>query len=154
MNKNIIALEFKKIKEKYNLTNESWSKKCGVPVGTIGRYLSAKSVNLPTYLHTCAMLRCVNESADDFYDRVTAQTGVPAEVLKLGVVPTGVVDELPLEVPEAKKEIQERIILQAEEIQRLRTESNEKDMQIELLEVRLETMERVLEAVKALCSSR
>ena len=154
MNKNIIALELKKIKEKYNLTNETWSKKSDVPVGTVGRYLSAKSVNLPTFQHMCAMLRCLNESADDFYDRITVKTGVPAEVLKLGVVPTGVVDEMSLEVPEAKKEIQERIILQAEEIQKLKTESNEKDMLIELLEVRLETYERTLEAVKALCSSK
>lgn len=154
MNKNIIALELKKIKEKYNQTNESWSKISGVPVGTIGRYLSAKSVNLPTFLHMCAMLKCFDESVDDFYDRITAKTGVPADVLKLGVVPTGVVDELSLEVPEAKKEIQERIILQAEEIQKLKAESNEKDMLIELLEVRLETYERTLEAVKALCSSK
>lgn len=154
MNKNIIALELKKIKEKYNQTNESWSKKSGVPVGTVGRYLSARSVNLPTFLHMCAMLRCFNESADEFYDRVTSKTGTPAEVLKLDVVPTGVVDELSLEVPEAKKEIQERIILQAEEIQRLKTENNEKDMQIEMLEVRLETLEHLLEAVKALCSAR
>lgn len=154
MNKNIIALELKKIKEKYNQTNETWSKKSGVPVGTIGRYLSAKSVNLPTFLHICAMLRCFNESVDDFYDRITAKTDVPAEVLKLDIVPAGVVDEMLLEAPEAKKEIQERIILQAEEIQKLKAESNEKDMLIELLEVRLETYERTLEAVKALCSSK
>ena len=154
MNKNIIAVELKKIKEKYNLTNESWSKRSGVPMGTISRFLCEKSLNAPNYPAMGALLRCVGESLDEFYDRITVKTDVPADVLKLDVVPVGVVDGTQVDVPEAKKEIQERIILQAEEIQKLKAESSEKDMQIEVMEIRLLTMERTLEAISALAAAK
>ena len=153
-NKNLIALELKKIREKYGLTNESWSKKSGVPVSTIARYCSASSLNVPNVLSLGSMLDCVNESLDDFYRRVTAKVDNATEALKLGTVPTGITRDVPVEVPEAKAEIQERIILQAEEIQKMKALDLEKDMHIELLEVRLETLERTLEAVKALCSAK
>ena len=100
------------------------------------------------------MLKCLGESIDGFYDSLDAKINVPADALKLDVVPVEIVGEIHVDVPETKLEIQERIIRQAEEIQRLKNESGEKDMQIEMLEVRLETLERLLEAVKALCSTK
>lgn len=152
-NKNLIACELKKIKEKHHLTNESWSKMSGVPVGTIARFLSASSLNIPNFVALGAMLKCLGESLDAFFERITAKTDVPAEVLKIGVVPADVVSDVHVDVPEVKLEMQERIILQAEEIQKLKTIEQEKDMQIEVLEIRLSSLERTLDAVKALCSA-
>ena len=85
---------------------------------------------------------------------IDEKIGVPADALKLEAVPVEIVGEIHVDVPETKLEIQERIIRQAEEIQMLRASEREKDMQIVMLTVRLETMERTLEAVKALCSAR
>lgn len=154
MNKNIIAVELKKIRDKYNLTNESWSKRSGVPIGTISRYLCAKTLNMPTFPTLCAMLVCVDESIDEFYKRITARTDVPADLLKLDTVTVGIVDDVHTEAPEIKKEMQERIILQAEEIQKLKAEGAEKDMQIEVMEIRLLSMERTLEAISALAVAK
>ena len=153
-NKNVIAQELKAIKEKYGLTNESWSKKSGIPTGTIARCLSASSLNIPNLLTFGALLRPLGEPIDDFYDRIMAKMGTPAEALKLATVPADIVAAGAMDVPEAKVEIQERIILQAEEMQRLRTVEHEKDLQIELLEARLEIVERTMEAIKALCSAQ
>ena len=154
MNKNIIAVELKKIKEKYNLTNEAWSKKSGVPVGTISRYLCAKSLNMPTYPTMLALLSCLDESSDEFYKRITEKTNAPDDLLKLGAASIGVSEEIHTDIPEMKKEIQERIILQAEEIQKLKAEGAEKDMQIEVMEIRLLSMERTLEAISALAVAK
>lgn len=99
------------------------------------------------------MLVCLGESIDAFYSRITAKSGAPAEALKLASVPVDVTAEGVMDVPEAKAEIQERIILQAEEMQRLKTSEHEKDMQIEMLETRLEIAERKMDAIKALCSA-
>ena len=151
-NKNLIAQELKKIKEKYHITNEEWAKRSGVPVSTIARFMSS-SLNIPNFPAVCAMLKCLGESIDEFYDRIDAKIGVPAEALKLDAVPVGVVGDIPVDMPETKVEIQERIIVQAEEMQRLKTEGHEKDLQIELLETRLEIMERTMEAIKSLCSA-
>lgn len=153
VNKNIIAQELKRIKEKYNLTNESWSKRSGVPAGTIARFLSTSSLNMPNFLSLGAMLRCLDEPLDAFYDRIMAKSGAPAEALKLASVPMAVVADGAMDTPETKAEVQERIILQAEEMQRLKAEEREKDMQIEVLEARLEIMERTMEAIKSLCSA-
>ena len=150
--KNLIAQELKKIKEKYHLTNEEWANRSGVPVGTIARFLSS-SLNIPNFPAVCAMLVCLGESIDAFYSRITAKSGAPAEALKLASVPVDVTAEGVMDVPEAKAEIQERIILQAEEMQRLKTSEHEKDMQIEMLETRLEIAERKMDAIKALCSA-
>lgn len=150
--KNAIAQELKAIKEKHGLTNESWSKRSGVPAPTIGRYLSAASLNMPSFFLLGAMLDCLGESLDAFFKRVIAKSGAPADVIKLSTVPAAMVAEGALDVPEAKIEMQERIILQAEEMQRLRASEREKDMQIEMLEAQLEIAERKMEAIKALCS--
>ena len=152
-NKNIIAMELKRIKEKHGLTNESWSKISKVPVSTIARYLSASSFNMPTALYFCAMLRSINESVDEFYDIITKNANAPSDAVKLDTVPVGVIADGALDVPEAKVEIQERIILQAEEMQRLKDQGLEKDLQIEALTIQLDHAERKMEAIKALCSA-
>ena len=79
-NKNLIALELKRIKEKHHLTNETWSKKSGVPVSTIARFLSS-SLNIPNFPAVCAMLKCLGESIDEFYNRIDEKIGVPAEAV-------------------------------------------------------------------------
>ena len=151
-NKNLIAQELKRIKEKHHITNEEWSRRSGVPVSTIARFLSS-SLNIPNFPAVCAMLKCLGESIDEFYARIDAKIGAPAEALKLDAVPVGVVGDIPVDMPETKVEIQERIIVQAEEMQRLKAIEREKDMQIEVLEARMEILERTLDAIKSLCSA-
>ena len=151
-NRNLIAQELKRIKEKHHITNEEWARKSGVPVGTIARFLSA-SLNIPNFPAVCAMLKCLGESIDEFYNHIDAKIGTPAEALKLDAVPVGVVGDIPVDIPDTKVEIQERIIIQAEEMQRLKASEREKDMQIEVLESQLQIAERKLEAIKALCSA-
>lgn len=153
-NKNVIALGLRKIKEKHNLTNEGWSKISEVPVSTIARYLSTSSLNMPTFVHMCAMLRSVDEPIDEFYDSVMGSVNAPSDALKLAVVSVGVLDRGVLDVPEAKGEMQERLILQTEEMQRLKASEREKDMQIEVLEARLEMAERILESIRTLCAPK
>ena len=150
--KNLIAVELKRIKEKHHITNEEWSRRSGVPVGTIARFLSS-SLNIPNFPAVCAMLKCLGESIDEFYARIDEKIGTPAEALKLDAVPVSVVGDIPVDIPETKLEIQERIIVQAEEMQRLKASEREKDMQIEMLEARLEIAERKIEAIKVLCSA-
>lgn len=100
------------------------------------------------------MLKCLGESIDEFYDRIDAKIGAPVDALKLDAVPVGMVGDMPVDLPETKIEIQERIIVQAEEMQRLKAEGHEKDLQIEMLEVRLEMAERILESIKTLCEPK
>lgn len=170
-NRNLIAQELKRIKEKHHITNDEWSRLSGVPVGTIARFLSA-SLNIPNFPAVCAMLKCLGESIDAFYDHIDAKIGAPSEALKLDAVPVGVIGDIPVDLPEAKAEIQERIIVQVEEMQHQKTIVLEKDAQIDLLEAKLEMVERVLEekertianledisrrrldAIKALCSAQ
>ena len=152
-NKNLIAHELKKIKEKHHLTNETWSKMSGVPVSTIARFLSS-SLNIPNFPAVCAMLKCLGESIDEFYARIDAKIGAPAEALKLDAVPVAVVGDILVDMPETKIEIQERIIVQAEEMQRLKASEREKDLQIEMLEVRIGVLERTLDAIGTLCAAK
>ena len=152
-NKNLLSQELKRIKEKHHITNEEWSKRSGVPVSSIARFLSS-SLNIPNFPAVCAMLKCLGESIDEFYNRIDAKIGVPAEALKLDAVPVSVVGDIQVDMPETKVEIQERIIVQAEEMQRLKAVEREKDMQIEMLEARLEIYERTMEAIKVLCSAQ
>lgn len=142
--KNLIAQELKRIKEKYHITNEEWSRRSGVPVSTIARFLSS-SLNIPNFPAVCAMLKCLGESIDEFYARIDAKIDAPAEALKLDAVPVAVIGDIPVDMPETKAEIQERIIVQAEEMQMQKAIVREKDAQIELLESKLEMTERVLE---------
>lgn len=152
-NKSLIAQELKKIQEKHGITNKEWSSRSGVPSGSLSRFLGS-SLNIPNFPAVCAMLKCLGESIDEFYDRIDAKIGAPADALKLDAVPVCMVGDMPVDLPETKIEIQERIIVQAEEMQRLKAEGHEKDLQIEMLEVRLEMAERILESIKALCEPK
>lgn len=143
-NKNLIAQELKRIKEKYHITNEEWSRRSGVPASTIARFLSA-SLNIPNFPAVCAMLKCLGESIDEFYARIDAKVDTPADALKLDAVPISVIGDVPVDMPETKAEIQERIIVQAEEMQSQKALVRERDAAIELLEAKLEMTERVLE---------
>lgn len=152
-NNNLISHELRKIREKHHITNEEWSAKSGVPIGSLKRF-TGRSVNIPNFPAVCAMLVCLGESIDEFYGRINAKVNTPAEALKLASVPVGVLTDEVVDMPDTKAEIQERIILQAEEMQRLKAAEYEKDMQIEMLEVRLEMAERVLEAIRTLCEPK
>ena len=153
-NQSLLTQRLNEVKLKHgNISHVVWSQKSGVPKSTLSRYLSS-SLNIPNFPAVCAMLKCLGESIDAFYDSIDAKIGVPADALQLDAVPVEIVGDIPVEVPETKYEIQERIIRQAEEIQNLKANEREKDMQIELLKIRIGTLERTLEAVKALCSSK
>ena len=149
--KNLIAQELKKIKEKYHLTNEEWSKRSGVPVSSIARFLSS-SLNIPNFPAVCAMLKCLGESIDEFYSHIDAKISTPAEALKLNSVPSDIANSLSMDIPETKAEAQERIISQAEEMQRLMALEREKNMEIEMLEIRVNGYERIMQAIASLCN--
>lgn len=143
-NKNLISVALKRIKEKHGITIEEWSARSGVPSGTIARYLSC-SFNMPNFPYVCALLRCLNECIDDFFDSIDKKIEVPADALKLDAVPPAVVGDVPVDTPETKAVMQERILIQTEAMVELRSENREKDATIELLEAKLEMTERIIE---------
>lgn len=150
----LLTQRLNQIKHKHgNISHEAWAQKSGVPKSTLSRFLTS-SLNMPNFPAVCAMLKCLGESIDEFYDSIDEKIGVPADALQLGTVPVEIVGDIHVDMPETKLEIQERIIRQAEEIQRLKTVEHEKNMQLEILEMRLEIAERVLESIKALCESK
>lgn len=172
MGKSLLCQGLQRIKRKHgDITIKQWSELSGVSESTLGRYLSA-SLNIPNFPAVCAMLKCLGESIDEFYDSLDEKIDAPAEALKLDAVPVAVIGSIPVDMPESKAEIQERIIVQTEEMQQQRAVVREKDAQIELLEAKLEMTERVLEekertisnledlnrrrldAIKALCSAQ
>ena len=132
------------IKEKHGLTHEEWVKKSGVPKSTLVRYLNS-SLNMPNFPYVCAMLKCVGESIDAFYDRIDKKIDTPAEAMKLEQIPTGIVNDVPVDTPEGKAAVQETIITQAEYLQAQIALVKEKEAMIELLEARLEMTERIIE---------
>lgn len=134
-----------KIKKKHgDITIDRWAELSGVPKSTVARFLSS-SLNIPNFPAVCAMLRCLGESIDAFYDTLDEKIDAPADALNLDAVPVAVIGDIPVDMPDTKAEIQERIIVQTEEVQQLRATVREKDAQIGLLEARLEMTERVLE---------
>lgn len=172
MGKSLLCMGLQRIKKKHgDITIKRWADLSGVPESTVARFLSA-SLNIPNFPAVCALLKCLGESIDEFYDSLDEKIDAPVEALKLDAVPVSVVGDIPLDVPESKAEIQERIIMQAEEMQSQKAIVREKDAQIELLEAKLEMTERVLEekertisnledisrrrleAIKALCAAQ
>ena len=143
-NKSVLTQSLKRIKEKHGLTIETWAEKANVPESTVARYLSS-SLNIPNFPYVCAMLKCVNESIDCFYDSIDQKIEVPVEALKLDAVPTAIVGDVVLDTPETKAAMQERLIIQAEDVQAQKAIIREKDATISLLEARLEMMERLME---------
>ena len=144
MSKSLLSVGLRRIKDKHNITIKEWSNKSGVPESTIARFLSS-SLNIPNFPAVCAMLRCLGESIDDFYTHLDAKIDAPADALKLDAVPVAVVGDIAIDMPEDKAAIQERIIMQTEEVQHHRAALREKDAEIALLEAKLEMTERVLE---------
>ena len=142
--KNLISQALKRIKEKHGITIEEWAKKSGVPAGTIARFLSS-SLNIPNFPYVCAMLRCLGESIDAFFDSIDKKIDAPTDALKLDAVPQAVVGDMPVDTPETKATIQERILVQTEAMVELRGMVREKDSTIELLEAKLEMCERIVE---------
>ena len=142
-----------------------------MPKSTLARYLSS-SLNIPNFPYVCALLKCLNEPIDAFYDSLEDKFDTPVEALKLDAVPVSIVGDMAVDVPEEKAAMQERIIIQTEEVQQQKAFVREKEIQIELLEAKLEMAERVLEekertisnledinrrrldALKALCSAQ
>ena len=141
--KNIIAVQLRKIKERHGITTEEWSSRSGVPAATIARYLSA-SLNIPNFPYLCAMLKCLGESIDDFYAAIEQKIDEPAQALHIGAVPPAVIGAEVMDCPETKTALQERLLIQAEDVQAQRAITKEKDAQIEILQVRVEMYERLL----------
>lgn len=145
MGKSLLCQGLQRIKKKHgDITIKKWAELSGVSESTLGRYLSA-SLNIPNFPAVCAMLKCLDESIDDFYASLDEKIDTPTEALKLDAVPVAVIGSIPMDMPESKGEIQERIIVQAEDLQAQKAIVREKDAQIELLEAKLEMTERVLE---------
>lgn len=142
--KNLISQALKRIKDKYGITIEEWSARSGVPAGTIARYLSS-SLNIPNFPYVCALLRCLGESIDAFFDSIDKKIDAPTDALKLDAVPPAIVGGMPVDTPETKATIQERILVQTEAMVELRGSVREKESTIELLEAKLEMCERIIE---------
>lgn len=142
--KNLISQALKRIKDKYGITIEEWSARSGVPAGTIARYLSS-SLNIPNFPYVCALLRCLGESIDAFFDSIDKKIDAPTDALKLDAVPPAIVGGMPVDTPETKATIQERILVQTEAMVELRGVVREKEAAIELLEAKLDMCERILE---------
>lgn len=143
-NKSLLTQSLKRIKEKHGLTIESWAEKANVPESTVARYLSS-SLNIPNFPYVCAMLKCVDESIDTFYDSIDKKIDVPAEALKLDAVPAAIVGDVVMDMPETAASFQERILVQTEDLQAQKAIIREKDATISLLEAKLEMMERLME---------
>lgn len=142
--KSLLTQSLKKVKERHGLTIESWAAKANVPESTVARYLSS-SLNIPNFPYVCAMLKSVGESIDTFYDSIDKKIDEPAEALKLDAVPTAIVGNIAVDMPESTADIKERIIVQTEDLQATKAMMREKDATISLLEAKLEMMERLLE---------
>ena len=143
-NKSLLTQSLKRIKEKHGLTIETWAEKANVPESTVARYLSS-SLNIPNFPYVCAMLKAVGESIDSFYDGIDKKIDVPVEALKLDAVPAAVVGDVVVDTPETAAAMQERIIVQTEDLQAQKAIVRDKEATISLLEAKLEMMERLLE---------
>ena len=169
--KSLITMELKRIRDKHGITNCKWANMAKVPVDTVNRYLSA-SVNIPNFPAVCAMLKCLGESIDDFYNRIDAQIDNPSEAMKIDTVLPAVTGDINVDIPQNKAEIQERIIVQAEAMKAQNAAMREKQNEIAMLEMRIEMADRIieekdrtiatledinrrrLEALKAICSAQ
>ena len=142
--KSLLTQSLKKVKERHGLTIESWAAKANVPESTVARYLSS-SLNIPNFPYVCAMLKSVGESIDTFYDTLDKKIDEPVDALKLDAVPAAIVGDVVMDTPETTAAMQERIIVQTEDLQATKATIREKDATISLLEAKLEMMEKLLE---------
>lgn len=142
--KSIIAQALTDVRLRHNITHEQWVEKSKVPISSINRFTSS-SLTMPNFPYVCAMLKCLGESIDEFWDNIDKKIAKPADALKLDSVPVSIVGDIPIDTPETKAAVQERIIIQAEAMAEQRALLQEKDAEIELLNARLEMYERILE---------
>lgn len=143
-NKSVLTQGLKRIKEKHKVTTEKWAEMANIPEPTLARYLSS-SLNLPNFPYVCALLRCLEEPIDAFYDSIINKVDEPVDALKLDAVPAAVVGEVVVDLPETTAAIKERIIVQTEDLLAQKAIVREKDATISLLEAKVEMMERLLE---------
>ena len=143
-NKSLLTQSLKRVKEKHDLTIEAWAAKANVPESTLARYLSS-SLNIPNFPYVCSLLKCVGESIDTFYESIDKKIDEPSEALKLDAVPTAIIGDVVVDMPETTASIQERILVQTEDLQAQKAIIREKDATISLLEAKLEMMERLME---------
>lgn len=143
-NKSLLAQSLKRIKEKHGLTIEAWASMANVPESSVARYLSS-SLNIPNFPYVCALLKSVDESIDAFYDSIDKKIDVPVEALKLDAVPTAIVGNVVVDMPETTADFKERILVQTEDLQALKSQIRELESTIGLLEAKLEMMERLFE---------
>ena len=99
------------------------------------------------------MIKCLGESIDCFFAGIDDKIAAPVDALKLDAVPPAVVGDIPVDTPESKAAMQERIIVQTEDLQAQRALVREKDAAIELLEAKLEMTERIIEEKNRTISS-
>ena len=143
-NLSLLAQALRRVKEKHGITTDEWAKRSGVPAGTIARYISS-SLHIPNFPCVCAMLKCLGESIDEFFASIDEVVDTPSQALKLDAVPPAVIGDILVDTPESKAAIQERIIVQAEEVQAQKAIVREKDAIIEVLEAKLEMSERIID---------
>jgi hypothetical protein len=91
------------------------------------------------------MLKSLGEPIEPFYDSIDQKIDEPADALKLDAVPTAIVGDVVVDMPETAAGIQERILVQTEDLQAQKAIVREKEATISLLEAKLEMMERLLE---------
>lgn len=142
--KNLIAQNLKRVKEKHHVTIEAWAKMANIPESTVARYLSS-SLNIPNFPYVCALLKSLGEPIEPFYDSIDQKIDEPADALKLDAVPTAIVGDVVVDMPETAAGIQERILVQTEDLQAQKAIVRDKEATISLLEAKLEMMERLLE---------
>ena len=151
MSNSLMTIALHRIKEKHNIKTKVWAQMSGVPESTIYRFLNS-SVNIPNFPAVCAMLKCLGESIDDFYDRLDAKIDTPADALGLDVTSVDAIDDIHVDAPEARAEIQERIIRQAEEIQTQQMLIRERDAYIELLNAKLIDLPNLIKCRVLICA--
>ena len=142
--KNLIAQNLKRVKEKHHVTTEYWAKIASIPPSTLARYLSS-SLNIPNFPYVCALLKSLDEPIDAFYESIVQKIEDPVDALKLDAVPTAIVGDVVVDMPETTADFKERILVQTEDLQAQKAIIREKEATISLLEAKLEMMERLLE---------
>lgn len=153
MDKNLITQALKNLKCKHNVTTKEWAALSGVPESTIARYLSC-SLNIPNFPYVCALIKCFpGESIDDFFEAIDRKIDAPSDALKLDAVPPAIVGDIVIDSPEMKATLQERILIQTEAIVELKGILHEKEAAIDLLEAKLEMVERIVEEKERSISS-
>lgn len=143
-NQSVIVQALNAVREKHHITQDQWSTKSGVPKSTLVRYLTS-SLNMPNFPYVCAMLKCVGESIDDFYASIDQKIDTPADAMKLDAIPPALIDDIPVDTPEGKAAVQERMVVQTEYLQAQMALLREKEAVIELLEAKLEMAERIID---------